>query len=276
MTETPSTFQPLFDLSDEAALVTGCNGKLGPVWCRALLEAGATVYAADLPGVPPAPQLAELAKRFHDRLRLKEADVTDRPSLERLLVDASAEYGGIGVLVNNAGIDNPPIEGAGQHRMEDIPAAVFRQVMEVNLIGAFQASQVFGAAMADRGRGSIVNIGSLYASHSPDNRYYDHLASDPPFIKPPAYGASKGALVNLTRYLATAWAPRGVRVNALSPGGVVGNQDGDFRRKFSARVPLGRMAEPADLAGPLVFLASDASRYVTGIELLVDGGYSAW
>jgi NAD(P)-dependent dehydrogenase (short-subunit alcohol dehydrogenase family) len=125
-------------------------------------------------------------------------------------------------------------------------------------------------------RGSIINIGSLYASVAPDPRFYDHIKSDPPFLKPPAYGASKAAVVNLTKYLATAWGPYGVRVNALSPGGVLGGQDEPFKRKFSDRVPLGRMAAYQDLIGPLQFLASDASAYVTGIELRVDGGFTAW
>jgi NAD(P)-dependent dehydrogenase (short-subunit alcohol dehydrogenase family) len=111
---------------------------------------------------------------------------------------------------------------------------------------------------------------------SPDAHFYDHLPSDPPFLKPPAYGASKAALVNLTRYFAAHWGPHGVRVNALSPGGVEGGQDPEFRRKFIARVPLGRMAAAQDLRGPLIFLASDASAYVTGIELRVDGGFTSW
>jgi len=135
---------------------------------------------------------------------------------------------------------------------------------------------VFGSRMAHRGHGAIVNIGSLYASVSPDARLYEHLPTDPPFLKPPAYGASKGALVNLTRYLATHWGSRGVRVNALSPGGVEGGQDAEFRGKFTARVPLARMARGEDLGGPLIFLASAASAYVTGIELRVDGGFTAW
>ena len=130
--------------------------------------------------------------------------------------------------------------------------------------------------MIRAGQGSIIYIGSLYASVSPDERFYDHIKSDPPFLKPPAYGASKAAVVNLTRYLATLWAPHGVRVNALSPGGVLGGQDEDFKRKFCSRVPLGRMADAQDLRGPLVFLASQASSYVTGIELIVDGGFTAW
>ncbi len=186
------------------------------------------------------------------------------------------ERGVPAILVNNAGIDQPPAAAAGRHRMEDVPFEVSRAVFEVNTLGAFQAAQVFGREMVKAGRGSIINIGSLYASVSPDLRLYDHLGGDPPFLKPPAYGASKAALVNLTKYLATAWAPHGVRGNALSPGGVEGGQDAEFKRKFSARVPLGRMAEADDLVGPLLFLASDASSYVTGIELRVDGGFTVW
>src|SRR6185436_13762656 len=132
-----------------------------------------------------------------------------------------------------------------------------------------------GAAMRDEGRGSIVNIGSLYATVAPDPSFYSHLPGDPPFLKPAAYGASKAAVVNLTRYFARLWGPHGVRVNALSPGGVRGGQDAEFVRKYSERVPLGRMAEPDDLAGALLFLASDASAYVTGQELRVDGGFTA-
>jgi NAD(P)-dependent dehydrogenase (short-subunit alcohol dehydrogenase family) len=162
------------------------------------------------------------------------------------------------------------------YALEDIPLDGFTRVMGVNVAGAFICMQVFGADMANAGRGSIVNIGSLYASVSPDPRLYDHIPMSPPFLKPPAYGASKAALVNLSRYFAIHWGAHGVRVNTLSPGGVLGEQDPDFRRKFVERVPLGRMAVEADLGGPLRFLASDASAYVTGTELRVDGGYTAW
>jgi NAD(P)-dependent dehydrogenase (short-subunit alcohol dehydrogenase family) len=180
------------------------------------------------------------------------------------------------ILVNNAGIDSPPSSAGKSFRFEDIPMEVSREIFEVNALGLLTATQVFGGRMVKAGRGSIVNIGSLYAGVSPDTRMYDHIKADPPFIKPPAYGASKAAVVNLTRYLATLWAPHGVRVNALSPGGVLGRQDDEFKRKFCSRVPLGRMAVASDLRGPLLFLASRASSYVTGIELVVDGGFTAW
>jgi NAD(P)-dependent dehydrogenase (short-subunit alcohol dehydrogenase family) len=262
-------------LAERVAVVTGALGRLGPAWCEALLDAGASVAAIDLPGASPSPAFHALEQRYAGRLRLFRADVCDRKSLDQARDGCEEELGAPLVLVNNAGIDQPP--GPAQtYRIEDIPDEMFRGVLDVNLVGAFHAAQAFGPGMVALGRGSIINIGSLYASVSPDARAYQHLASDPPFLKPPAYGASKAGLVNLTRYLATHWGPSGVRVNALSPGGVEGGQDDVFKRKFVDRVPLGRMAVAEDLGGPLIFLASDASSYVTGIELLVDGGYTAW
>src|SRR3569833_2381418 len=260
-----SQHDTLFNLVGEVAVVTGAQGKLGPVWTGALLAAGARVAALDLPGAKISEACAALRARYGDRLCFYEADVRARAQLEAARARSAAELGVATILVNNAGLDQPP-GPARTYRVEDVPARQFSEVLEVNTTGAFQAAQVFGAAMCAAGRGSIVNIGSLYASVSPDARFYDHLETDPPFLKPPAYGASKAALVNLTRYLATHWAPYGVRVNALSPGGVLGGQDASFKQKFCARVPLGRIAEQTDLTGPLVFLASRAASYVTGIE----------
>jgi NAD(P)-dependent dehydrogenase (short-subunit alcohol dehydrogenase family) len=262
-------------LAERVAVVTGALGRLGPVWCEALLDAGAVVAGVDLERAPPSPAFRALEQRGPSRVRLYRADVCNRKSLEAVRAQCEADLGPATILVNNAGIDQPP-GPTSTFRIEEIPDEIFRGILEVNVVGAFHAVQVFGPAMVRLGRGSIINIGSLYASVSPDARTYDHLPCDPPFLKPPAYGASKAALVNLTRYLSTHWGPSGVRVNALSPGGVEGSQDDEFKRKFMARVPLGRMATIRDLGGPLIFLASDASSYVTGIELLVDGGYTAW
>jgi NAD(P)-dependent dehydrogenase (short-subunit alcohol dehydrogenase family) len=262
-------------LDGRVAVVTGALGRLGPVWCESLLEAGAQVFALDLPDAAPSPAFTDLQHRAGPRLVALAGDVLDRASLEAARNRCEREAEVPSVLVNNAGIDQPP-GPAATYRIEDVPLDAFRGTVDVNLAGAFQAAQVFGAAMVRARRGSIVNIGSLYASVSPDSRYYDHLPAEPPFLKPPAYGASKAGLVNLTRYLATHWGPSGVRVNALSPGGVEGGQDPEFKRKFIARVPLGRMADPRDLGGALIFLASDASSYVTGVELRVDGGFTAW
>jgi len=249
-------------LGGAVAVVTGASGNLGPVWIGALASAGATVVGVDVgPG--------EVA----GAVTVITADVTDRTALDAAAAEVEERFGTPSVLVNNAGVDQPPAEGAPSAAVEDVELEAFRRVLDVNAVGAFAASQAFGSRMAVAGRGSIVNIGSLYASLSPDPSFYDHFES--PFLKPPAYGASKAALVNLTRYLARHWGPRGIRVNALSPGGVAGDQDPEFVRKFTARVALGRMADADDLTAPLVFLASDASRYVTGQELRVDGGFTA-
>jgi NAD(P)-dependent dehydrogenase (short-subunit alcohol dehydrogenase family) len=240
------------ELDGAVAVVTGASGNLGPVWIGALREAGATVAGIDLEGGDG----------------VVAADVTDRAALEAALERIAADHGPPSVLVNNAGVDQPPDPAAGG----DETAEAFSHALEVNLAGVFNATTVFGAAMVEAGRGSIVNIGSLYASVAPEPRFYDHL---PGFVKPAAYGASKAGVVQLTRYFARHWGPYGVRVNALSPGGVRANQDSKFLSKYCARVPLGRMAEPEDLGAPLVFLASDDSRYVTGHELRVDGGFTA-
>jgi NAD(P)-dependent dehydrogenase (short-subunit alcohol dehydrogenase family) len=267
----------LFSLKGEVAVVTGVLGKLGPIWTHALLEAGASVMALDHPDSPISEDFEKIQAQFDEtRLKLARADVRDRVALESACNDCLKTMGVPSILVNNAGIDRPPGNGKKGYRLEDIPLEENREVLEVNTLGLFLVSQVFGIQMVKAGRGSIINVGSLYASVSPDARFYDHIENDPPFLKPPAYGASKAAVVNLTRYLATLWAPRGVRVNALSPGGVLGDQDEAFKRKFCDRVPLGRMATAADLCGPLLFLASRASSYMTGTELMVDGGFTAW
>jgi len=267
----------MFDLDNEVAVVTGALGKLGPIWIGALLDAGASVFALDLAS-SQASQEFDMLQRHHDetRLKLDRTDVRDRQSLETACKNCMAAFGVPTILVNNAGIDRPPSDSAKEYRLEDIPFEESRDIFEVNTLGLFLTCQIFGARMAGAGRGSIINIGSLYAGVSPDERFYDHIQNDPPFLKPPAYGASKAAVVNLTRYMATLWAPHGVRVNTLSPGGVLGGQDEEFKRKFCHRVPMGRMATAEDLRGPLLFLASPASSYVTGTELLVDGGFTAW
>jgi NAD(P)-dependent dehydrogenase (short-subunit alcohol dehydrogenase family) len=267
----------VFSLNSEIAVVTGALGKLGPVWIGALLDAGASVFALDLPQTTVSEAFSELQSRYGERrLRLDRTDVRDRQWLEKVCRNCVETLGVPGILVNNAGIDSPPANSSRGYRLEEIPLEVNREIFEVNILGLFQTAQVFGARMVAAGRGSIINIGSLYASVSPDGRFYDHIPSDPPFLKPPAYGASKAAVVNLTRYLATLWAPHGVRVNALSPGGVLGGQDEEFKRKFCERVPMKRMATSRDLCGPLIFLASQAASYVTGTELIVDGGFTAW
>ena len=269
--------EAVFRLDDDVAVVTGALGRLGPVWIEALIHAGAKVAALDLPASEPSAAFEALLARVDSTQLVKvDCDITDRSTVEAALKKVTSQLGCPTVLVNNAGLDQPPDKPASRHRVSELPVELFSQMVAVNLTGTFLVTQVIGGEMASRGRGSVVNIGSLYASVSPDQRFYDHLTGEPPFLKTPAYGASKAAVVNLTKYFATLWGPQGIRVNTLSPGGVKASQDERFLEKYGQRVPLGRMAESGDLGGPLVFLASEASAYVTGINLRVDGGFTAW
>lgn len=251
-----------FRLDGQVAVVTGAAGRLGPHWVKALVTAGASVFAIDRDEVDAAPGVTPW-----------QADVTDRTALGAAEVACCAALGPPSVLVTNAGIDSPPGNRGGSGVIGDVSPEEFARVLEVNLLGTFLTIQAFGTPMADRGRGSIVTIGSLYASIAPEPTLYDH--HDPPFLKPPAYGASKAGVYHLTRYFARLWGPQGVRANMLSPGGIGGGQDEKFTSKFEARVPLRRLGEAGELGGALVFLASPASSYVSGINLRVDGGFTA-
>lgn len=267
----------MFSLDSDIAIVTGALGRLGPIWVEALLDAGARVAAFDLPDAQPSEAFGRLGDLFGaDRLRRFDCDITDRGAIEAAEANVETLLGPPTLLVNNAGIDQPSDSSETRYPIETLPVELFRSMVDVNLTGTFQVIQAIGGGMVERRRGAVVNIGSLYASVSPDQRFYDHLPGGTPFLKVPSYGASKAGVISLTKYFATLWGATGVRVNALSPGGVLGGQDETFKGKYGDRVPLGRMAEAADLKGPLVFLASSASSYVTGIDLRVDGGFTAW
>jgi NAD(P)-dependent dehydrogenase (short-subunit alcohol dehydrogenase family) len=182
------------------------------------------------------------------------------------------------VLVNAAGIDAPPgNEGGGA--FETYPTETLERILEANVTGTVVPCQVFGAAMAAAGRGSIVNVASIYGMLSPDQRLYEFTRAEPSgdaFVKPVGYAVSKSAILNLTRYLATYWAGSGVRVNTLTPHGIDNGQASEFVEAFAARSPLGRLMSAGEAVGAVVFLASDASSYVTGANLVVDGGWTAW
>jgi NAD(P)-dependent dehydrogenase (short-subunit alcohol dehydrogenase family) len=246
----------LFSLRGRVAVVTGGAGQLGAEIVRGLEERGARVAVFDLAADP------------------FRVDVTDRAALEA----AIAEVGTPHVLVNAAALDSPPdapVEEVGP--VETYPEASFDAVMDVNVKGTFLSCQVIGARMASEGRGSIVNISSIYGMLSPVQELYDfRRAAGEEFYKPVAYSVSKSALYNLTRYFATYWAKSGVRVNTLTLAGVANEQPSEFVEAYTARMPVGRMADVGEVVGPVVFLASDASSYVTGANLVVDGGWSAW
>jgi NAD(P)-dependent dehydrogenase (short-subunit alcohol dehydrogenase family) len=250
---------PLFDVSGRVAVVTGGMGQLGAEYVRGLSERGMRVAAFDVASDEPV-------------------DVTDRDSIEAGLERVIREFGVPHLLVNNAGLDSPPDAPAEEvGPFETYPEASFDQVMDVNVKGAFLCCQVVGGAMAREGRGSIVNISSIYGLLSPVQDLYDfRRRAGEQFVKPVAYSVSKSAILNLTRYLATYWARSGVRVNTLTLAGVWNDQPAEFLEAYNARVPMGRMLEAREALGALVFLAADASSYVTGANVIVDGGWSAW
>jgi NAD(P)-dependent dehydrogenase (short-subunit alcohol dehydrogenase family) len=269
---------PLFDLTERVGIVTGGMGQLGAEYAAALAKRGMRVAIYDLAS-EPKPGVADLSRGLEEgTIRAHEVDVTSRASLERATEAVVRDWGVPHLLVNNAALDSPP-DAAPEEvgPFETYPEDSFAQVMDVNVKGALLACQVIGAEMARAGRGSIVNISSVYGMLSPPQDLYEfRRRGGETFFKPVAYSVSKSAILNLTRYLATYWAKSGVRVNTLTLAGVFDDQPREFLEAYSARVPLGRMAEAREAVGALVFLASDASSYVTGANLVVDGGWSAW
>ena len=246
----------IFSLRDRVAIVTGGAGQLGREIVRGLEERGARVAVFDV-----------AAERYR-------VDVTDRAALEAAVDEVGTPH----ILVNAAALDSPPDappEEVG--RVESYPESSFDEVMDVNVKGTFLACQVVGARMATAGRGSIVNVSSIYGMLSPVQDLYDfRREGGVEFYKPIAYSVSKSALYNLTRYLATYWAKSGVRVNTLTLAGVWNDQPEEFVEAYTRRMPLGRMADAREVVGPVIFLSSDASSYVTGANLVADGGWSAW
>lgn len=264
-----------FDLSGKTAIVTGAAGLLGRPHCRALAEAGATVVATDL----DADACAGLEQELGGAAFGYAADITDAASVNGLLASVLKRTGRVDALVNNAAIDDryaPSETSAESSRFENYPLERWRRSLEVNVTGTFLCCQIVGAAMARAGGGSIVNVASTYAAVAPDQSLYRDREGTQRFYKSPAYPTGKGAVLAFTRYLAAYWGEAGVRVNALSPGGVENGQDECFVSEYARRTPLKRMAHPEDFMGALVFLASDASAYVTGANLLVDGGFTIW
>ncbi len=269
---------PLFDLAGRVGVVTGGMGRLGAELASALEARGMRVAIFDVV-TEPHPGVAALAPGLErGTIRSFAVDVADRATVERATEELVAAWGVPHLLVNNAGLDAPPdAPAADAGPFESYPEEAFDRVMEVNVKGALVCCQVVGGRMARAGRGSIVNVSSVYGLLSPVQDLYEfRRAAGEEFFKPVSYAVSKSALLNLTRYLATYWARAGVRVNTLTPHGVAAGQPEPFVRAFAARSPLGRLMEPREVVGAVVFLASDASSYVTGANLVVDGGWSAW
>lgn len=262
----PSTLVPsAFSLEGKVAAVTGGSGLLGAHHCAILAAAGATVVSLDQIASPNHPYVL--------------TDIADKCSLESSLEQVVSRHGPIDILVNNAA-RNPKVEDGnrGWSRFEQFDRATWDADIAVGLTGAFLAAQAVGTRMAARGGGVILNVCSDLAVIAPDQRLYrqEGLPEACQPVKPVSYSVVKHGLLGLTRYLATYWADRNVRVNALSPGGVENGQDPEFVARVSERIPLGRMARPDEYEGAVLFLCSDASSYMNGHNLVIDGGRSVW
>lgn len=265
----------IFSLKNKTAIITGALGLIGKQHCKALSEAGANVVVTDIDKA----KCDEFAKTLQTESIGIEIDVTNKDSLINARDKILEKFSHINILVNNAAINDMfenPKAASEQSKFENYPLELWQKSVDANLTGVFLCSQVFGTEMAKQKSGSIINIASTYGITAPDQSLYIKKDGTQDFFKPPAYSATKGGVIMFTRYLAAYWGKDNVRVNTLTPGGVENNQDEFFIEQYSKRTMLNRMAKPTDYKGALVFLASDASNYMTGANLVVDGGWTAW
>lgn len=269
-----------FRLDGQVIIITGGAGLLGKEYTRAVAEAGGIPVVADI----DSKAAVKVAKKVEAETGAKtlglHVDVTDKDSVKAMVKQVLREFRRIDGLVNNAAL-NPKFEGLHAHEhtysFEDFPLKLWNQSLAVDLTGMFLCAQAVAPAMLRAGKGSIVNISSTYGLVGPDQRLYQkNDPKAPTSFKPVAYSVTKSAVLGLTRYLATYWAGKGIRVNALTPGGVYNGHDDEFVERYSFRTPLGRMAKKDEYNAALVFLLSDASSYMTGSNLVIDGGWTAW
>ena len=272
--------QDLFSLTGRVAILTGGAGMLGRQYLDILLSAGAKVVVADVRG-----EAAEQAAQHSLETVGVEAigiqvDVSNKNDVEQMVANVLEKYGRIDILINNAAIDpkfDSDVANEQAYTFEDYPLELWQRSLDVDLTGAFLCAQAVGRVMVRQGRGVIVNVCSTYGLVGPDQRLYKRDAEvEQTLFKPASYAVTKAGVAQLTRYLAAYWGNSNIRVNTLTPGGVQNAQDEEFLRKYSARTPMGRMAEEDEMRGALLFLVSDASSYMTGANLVVDGGWTAW
>ncbi len=268
----------LFSLENRVAVITGGAGLLGLKHAEIVAAAGGIPLLIDLDDERAQSAAEDLKQRFGSRAKGLRGDVTSQPSVLELSQAILQEFGRIDVLINNAA-NNPSVEKkSGFSRVENFPLEQWEADVDVGLKGAFLCTQVFGGQMARDGGGVVVNVSSEYGVNAPDQRLYrvEGLPEDQQPVKPVTYTVVKSGLIGMTRYFATYWGAQGVRVNAISIAGVQNGQPEEFVRRYVSGVPLGRMAQPDEYQGSILYLCSDASRFLTGANLIVDGGKSCW
>lgn len=271
------TYFDKFSLRGKTAIVTGGAGILGNHFCRGLADAGANVAIVDM-NIENATVLAREIKQKYDVIASAiHCDLTSEQSVKKMVETVVSEFGGIDILHNNAAGKSSDLNNFFAP-FEEYELDQWKEIMSTNLDSMFLVAKHVGKVMkAQRTGGSIIQTASIYGIMGPDNRIYDGSYYLERQINTPAiYSASKGGVVALTKYLATYWAKDGIRVNTITPGGVESGQNEAFKQNYGNRVPLGRMAQAEEMVGGLIYLASDASSYVTGQNILIDGGLSAW
>ena len=272
-----SSLPHLFDLSERVAIVTGGVGLLGTEFCKTLAEAGAAVMIADLNG-EAARNLAASLTQIGFRITSHETDVTSPDSVKELVKETIKAFGRLDILVNSAALDpkfDPHSSKSHSGAFESYPVELWQQALDVNLTGAMLCCQAAVQPMLEQGSGTIINLSSIYGISAPDQRLYQRVGG-PPQYKPVYYTVTKAGILGLTKYLSAYYAGKNIRFNALTPGGVYNGHDEEFLTAYAARSVMGRMAEKDEMNGALLFLASDASKYMTGANLVIDGGWTAW
>jgi len=273
----PKHVAELFDLKGRVAIITGGAGLLGYYHGAILNAAGAYVVLLDLPVANPQLRARQLATEYGSEALGIATDITSEVSLQQARAQVLERFGRIDILINNAA-NNPKVEEGSTNwsRLENFPIEIWDADIRVGLTGAFLSSRVFGSEMAKRKSGVILNIASDLALIAPDQRLYriEGVPEDQQPVKPVTYSVVKTALIGLTRYLATYWSGANIRVNAISPGGVFNNQPEVFLNRLNQLIPMGRMAHRDEYQGAILFLCSDASSYMTGANLVIDGGRS--
>lgn len=267
-----------FDMTGKTAVITGAAGLLGRQFCLALAQTGANIVMADLASDIAAENAAEFKNMGFNAIPVK-VDVSDPSSVKLMVNQALTAFGSVDVLINSAALD-PKFDSTNAaaqeaNAFETYSLYSWRQALEVNLTGMFLASQAAVVPMLEQGQGVIVNICSTYGLVGPDQRLYERPDGTRQF-KPVYYSVTKAGVLGFTRYLATYYAGKNIRVNALTPGGVFNDHDAIFTAQYSSRTVLGRMASLDEMNAAMLFLCSDASSYMTGGNLVVDGGWTAW
>lgn len=270
----------LFDLTDRVAIITGGAGLLGRKHAEAIASHGGRPVLVDLASAEPEAKSAEIAAAFGVDAMGCVVDITKSDQVQEVLEKVIARYDRVDILINNAA-NNPKMEASSEKawsRLENFPMDMWEADIAVGLTGAFLCSKIIGGALARQKKGVIINVASDLAVIAPDQRLYRQtgIPDEHQPVKPITYSVVKTGLIGLTRYIATYWADCGVRVNAISPGGVYNNQPEEFVQRLTNLIPMGRMANVNEYQGAILFLCSDASSYMTGFNLVIDGGRSSW